>query len=288
MELQDRTRRSSDRRLSVGICQLRQGYDVEANIERACELIGLASGDGADICVLPEMFSTPYEPVSIRRAAALSASALERVCRKASELGVYVVAGSLPWPSGDGRLYNRAFVVDPKGEAVYHHDKIHLFDCAPCGGPNVRESETVAPGSSLGSFTTPWCRASVIVCYDVRFVQLVQVLADMGVRLLFVPAAFSSATGEAHWEMLVRIRALELQGYVVGVQPAVNEDLAYVPWGRSVLASPWGEVLARAGTDEEVIVTEIDMTYTDEIRSRFPLLAHRRADLYETRWKGKG
>lgn len=127
----------------------------------------------------------------------------------------------------------------------------------------------------------------MIVCYDLRFAPLAQLLADKGVMMLFVPAAFSLATGRAHWEMLVRIRALEIQGFVVGVQPAYNPDIRYVPHGHSLIAAPWGQVLHDAGGEETVDVVRIDLSEIDEIRGRFPLLDHRRRDLYLTEWLGE-
>lgn len=275
-----------EKQLAVGICQLRQGYDFEANIDGAVAMAGRAADMGARIAVLPEMFSTPYEPASIRKAAPMSGSALEKLQAVAEERGIYIVAGSLPWPSDQGRLFNRSHVIGPSGEIIHRHDKIHLFDCTPPGGPRVMESDTVVPGGSLGHFSTPWGNAAVIVCYDIRFTPITQLLLDRDVRLLFVPAAFSLATGKAHWEMLVRIRAVELQAFVIGAQPAENPELRYVPWGHSIVASPWGEVLSDAGTDETVEVTRIDLDEVEGIRARFPLRAHRRDDLYATSWKG--
>lgn len=272
--------------LSIGMCQIRQGYDIQANVDRALKLVEQAAEMGARIAVLPEMFFTPYEPVSIRKAAPYSESVLGRLQNLAKALEIHIVAGSMPWESGQRRFFNRAYVIEPGGRVIHHHDKIHLFDCNPPGGPKVVESETIVPGNELGIFSTPWGNAAVMVCYDIRFTPLAQLLADKDVRLLFVPAAFAQATGRAHWEMLVRLRAVELQAFVVGVQPAVNLDLGYVPWGHSILASPWGEVLMDAGTDENVAVVQIDPAEIDAIRSRFPLRAHRRDDLYETLWKG--
>lgn len=274
-------------RLIVGLCQVLQTYSIQDNIKRSVDLVRRASAQGADVCVLPEMFLSPYEPIAIRQASASSRGALETLQDTAREEGVYIVAGSLPWPGLSGtKLLNRCHVVGPHGELVHHHDKIHLFDCNPPGGPRVVESETIAPGSRLGVFETPWGNAAVLVCYDIRFTPLVQILADKDVRILFVPAAFSSSTGKAHWEVLIRMRAVELQGFVVGVQPAVNHDLAYVPWGRSLVASPWGDVVVRADEAEGVLIAELDMAECERIRTRFPLLGHRRKDLYETVWKG--
>jgi len=164
---------------------------------------------------------------------------------------------------------------------------VHLFDCNPPGGPAIRESDIIRPGEALGVFETPWGAASVVVCYDIRFAPLAQILADRNVRMLFVPAAFSLATGNAHWEMLVRIRALEIQGFVVGVQPAQNSELGYAPYGHSLIASPWGRVLHDAGPGEALDVVNVDLEEITLIREKFPLLAHQRRDLYQTSWLGK-
>jgi predicted amidohydrolase len=271
----------------IGICQIRQGYDFPANVDRAVAMVERAASLGARIVALPEMFFTPYEPAAILKAARHSASALDRLVRAATESEIWIVAGSMPWPSPEERLFNRSFVIGPDGRVVHRHDKIHLFDCTPPGGPAVRESQTIVAGNTLGDFATPWGTASVVVCYDIRFSPLVQLLSARDVRFLFVPAAFSLATGRAHWEMLVRLRAVELQAFVIGVQPARNDDLAYVPWGHSLVASPWGEVLCDAGPDETVALVQADTAEIDRIRAQFPLRAHHRNDLYATLWKGE-
>ncbi len=266
---------------------MQQGYDFEANLERALRMIAQAASRGAQVVVLPEMFITPYEPASIREAATLTTRAAAAMARAASEHRVHLVAGSLPWEAAGGRLYNRACVWDPYGSPCLCYDKIHLFDCAPPGGPAVKESLTIHPGDHIDTFEAPWGTSSVVVCYDIRFTPLMQLLADRGVRVLFVPAAFSLATGQAHWEMLVRMRALELQAFVVGVQPAHNGELGYVPWGHSLVASPWGEVVCGLEGPEDMAVVTLDLDEIDHIRERFPLLRHRRDDLYRTTLRDK-
>ena len=272
--------------VSIGICQNSLTYNFEHNIKRAAAMADQAADMGADIVVFTEMFFTPYEPKAIRSAEHFSPQALDAMKDKAFSKKIYIVTGSMPWKSQGERLYNRAYVLGPEGEIIFHHDKIHLFDCTPPGGPVVKESEVIIPGSSLTHFETPWGNASVIVCYDIRFTPLTQLLADKDVRLLFIPAAFSQATGKAHWEMLVRMRAVEMQAFVIGVQPAYNPDLKYIPWGHSMIASPWGEILLDAGIDETVQVVKLDLTEIHKIRAQFPLCAHRRQDLYQTVWKG--
>ncbi len=272
--------------VAVGICQIRQGYDFEDNLSRAYGMIDDAAQKGAEIAVLPEMFFSPYEPVSIRSAAYLAERAAEGLRERAARHGIMIVAGSMPWRGDGRRFFNRSFVFGRSGEELYHHDKIHLFDCSPPGGPSVMESDVIRPGDALGSFETPWGPASVIVCYDIRFSPVAQILADKNIRLLFVPAAFSLSTGTAHWEILVRVRALEIQGFVVGVQPAHNPGLRYVPYGHSLISSPWGRILYDAGQEDAADVVNIDLSEIRDIRERFPLLAHRRRDLYTTSWLG--
>ncbi len=274
-------------RISIGICQIRQGYDFEDNLSRACSLIEKAFLEGSDMAVLPEMFFTPYEPASIRSSAYLADRAVDAFAELAARSGKYIVAGSMPMGGNGVRHFNRSLVFGPEGSTLYKHDKMHLFDCTAPGGPRVRESEVIMAGNTYGSFDTPWARASVIICYDIRFTPLLQLLADQGVLLVFVPAAFSLATGKAHWEMLVRMRSVEIQGFVIGVQPAYNPQLNYVPYGHSIIASPWGEILCDAGRDETVAVVKLDLNQAREIRRNFPLLAHRRKDLYMTSWRGR-
>jgi len=272
--------------LPVGICQLKQGYDFEKNLGRALEMIDEAAGNGSKVAVLPEMFITPYEPSSIKKAANFTQTALAELKGRAIDNKIFIVAGSMPFDTGVDRYFNRSVVIDPAGHEVHQHDKIHLFDCNPPGEQQITESDIIMPGDSVGAFNTPWGISSIIVCYDIRFTPLTQVLIDKGVSVLFVPAAFSLATGKAHWEMLVRMRAVELQGVVVGVQPAYNACLGYKPYGHSIVASPWGEVIVDTGEDECVKTANVDLQKIDEIRSMFPLLEHRRKDLYTTTWQG--
>jgi omega-amidase len=274
----------TENKVKIGICQLKQGLDITANIQKAAGMIEESAGKGAMISVLPEMFLCPYEPFYIRKAARSAEFAIDILKKKALQNRMYIVAGSLPWPMGESKLYNRAFVINPEGEEIFYHDKIHLFDCEPPGGPKVIESATVKAGKTLGAFETPWGLCSVIVCYDIRFSALTQLLSDMGVKILFIPAAFSMTTGPAHWEMLVRMRAVELQGYVAGVQPARNNEFNYIPYGHSIIAGPFGEVMADLGEEECLRTVEIDLSECDKLKKRFPLHEHRRSDLYRTVW----
>jgi omega-amidase len=274
----------ADNKVKIGICQLKQSLDIAANINKAAGMIEKSAENGASVSVLPEMFLCPYEPFYIKKASMSAEHAIEVLKKVALENRIYIVAGSVPWSMGGAKPYNRAFVINPEGEEIFYHDKIHLFDCEPPGGPKVVESATVQAGKTLGAFETPWGLCSVIVCYDIRFTAITQLLSDMGVNLLFIPSAFSMTTGPAHWEMLVRMRAVELQGYVAGVQPARNTGFDYVPYGHSIIAGPFGEVMADLGEEESLKIVEIDLSECDKLKKRFPLHQHRRSDLYRTVW----
>ncbi len=273
--------------VSLGICQVKQGYDLEDNISRALLMVDRVARQGADVAVLPEMFYTPYEPVSIRSSARFSEDVMKRLAECSIRNNIMIVAGSIPWVADGKRFFNRSYVFDRHGDVIFSHDKIHLFDCSPPGGPEVTESENIMPGDSLGTFETPWGNASAIVCYDIRFSPLAQILSDKDLKILFVPAAFSLSTGPAHWEMLVRSRAVEMQCFVAGVQPARNHSLKYIPYGHSLVVSPWGDILFDAGEKEAHAVVKIDLDMVADIREKFPLLRHRRKDLYETSWRRK-
>jgi omega-amidase len=274
----------AENKVKIGICQLKQNLDISSNIRKSAEMAEEAAGNGAAIVALPEMFLCPYEPFYIKKAIKSAEYAIDILKRTALRNRIYIVAGSVPWSIGEAKPYNRAFVIDPAGEEIFFHDKIHLFDCDPPGGAKVVESAAVQPGNTLGAFKTPWGMCSVIVCYDIRFTALSQLLANMGVKIMFVPAAFSMTTGPAHWDMLVRMRAMELQGYVAGVQPARNNEFNYIPYGHSIIAGPFGEVITDLGEGESSSVIEIDLNECDNLKKSFPLLEHRRSDLYRTVW----
>ncbi len=269
--------------MRVAVCQILQNYDCDANLKRA--VVQVEAAADCDMVVLPEMFITPFEHDAICRADAHATEALEIMQHLAHKHSIYLLAGTLPVVV-DGRRYNRAHIIGPDGEIIDHYDKMHLFDCTPPDFKPIKESDTFTPGSRLVSFDTPWGRVGIMVCYDLRFTPLSQLLANEGIELLLVPAAFSVATGEAHWEMLLRMRALELQAFVIGAEPARNAGLSYVPWGHSAICDPWGRVVAKAGPAEELLIAELDMAEIEHTKERFPLLRHRRLDLYATNWSG--
>ncbi|MEE6468314.1 hypothetical protein FKM82_008253 [Ascaphus truei] len=165
------------------------------------------------------------------------------------------------------------------------HRKIHLFNIDVPGKICFQESETLSPGDSFSVFDTPYCKVGVGICYDLRFAELAQIYTKKGCQLLIYPGAFNMTTGPAHWELLQRARALDNQVYVATVSPARDDKASYVAWGHSTVVNPWGEVIAKANTEETITFTDIDLQYLAEIRQQIPIHSQRRLDLYSVEAK---
>lgn len=261
--------------------QMHVTADKTANLRHAEEL--LRSVRGADMAILPEMFCCPYDNRCFRAyGEPAGGAAYQMLSRTARELGLWLVGGSLP-ELDDGRVYNTSFVFDPQGTCVARHRKMHLFDIDVEGGQRFRESDTLSPGNDVTLFDTPWGRMGLCICFDLRFEELCRVMALEGARVLLAPAAFNMTTGPAHWELLLRQRAVDNQCFTVGTSPARDESASYVAWGNSMVCDPWGAVLRQCGAGEEVAVTELDMTRIDAVRRQLPILSARRTDVYELR-----
>lgn len=268
--------------LRLALCQMPAGMDKQKNVDLALSMLQEAADGGAGLAVLPEMFMCPY---SNRYFRAYSESAdgptLRAVSEAAARLGMYVAAGTIPEADGE-KLYNTCFVFGPDGSMIARHRKIHLFDINIEGGQKFRESLTLSPGKDLCLFDTPWGRVGVTVCFDVRFPELALALAARGARLIISPASFAVTTGSDHWDLLFRARALDTQCFTAGCGAARLEGGVYTPFAHSIVCSPWGDVIGRAGTGTEVLFADIDLDMADSIRAQLPVLSARRPDLYDS------
>ena len=205
----------------------------------------------------------------------------------AAAAGAYVIGGSIPEVTPDGKLYNTCVAFGPDGEIVATHRKIHLFDIDVPGRIVFKESETLSPGSTLASFDTPYGRVGLGICYDIRFPLHALCLRDVGCKFLFYPGAFNLTTGPAHWELLLRARALDTQSFVAGVAGARVPGAKYQSWGHSTLVSPWGEVLGGCAEAAASVHVEVELGRVDEVRANIPVSKQRRDDLYRLEWVGK-
>ena len=160
---------------------------------------------------------------------------------------------------------------DPSGRRIARHRKVHLFDIDVPGGQYFKESDVLSPGDSVTVFDTPFGKMGVCICFDIRFPQMFLEMRKMGVRMVFVPAAFNMTTGPAHWKVLFRSRALDQQIYMLGCSPARDAEGSYVAYGHSILTDPWGRVLAELDEKEGILEATVDLAYTDAVRQQIPL-----------------
>ena len=240
-----------------------------------------AARQGASLCVLPEMFQTPYELARMRsRSEAIDGDSLSRIRGLARELSLWVVAGSICEQRGD-EYFNTAAVFDPQGELAGIHRKVHLFDVS-LETVRVRESLVLSPGDAPLVLELPFCRLGVCICYDARFPAIFQHFEQHQVEVVAVPAAFSQTTGAAHWHLLMRSRAVDSQVFLAAACPAPNLESSYVTYGHSLVVDPWGKVLAEAGDDEALVCPTLEASRLETVRRELPLLKHRRHELYES------
>ena len=267
----------------LAICQMKVTDDKDINLSKAAEMLQEAYKNGSDIAVLPEMFNCPYANNKFWEygESIKDGRTVKTIARLAEQLEMYIVAGSLPEICGD-KIYNTSLVFDRRGDIIGKHRKMHLFDIDIPGKVFFKESDTLAPGSSVTVVDTEFCRIGIAICYDMRFPELARLMTLDGAKLVIVPAAFNMTTGPAHWELLVRTRALDNQVYFAAASPARDREASYVAYGHSMVASPWGDVISDAGEDEKVIFANIDLREVERVRNELPLLKHMRTDRYST------
>ena len=249
---------------------------IEDNLRTAASLIADAVAQGADLVALPEYFPImgwrDADKIAVREADG-SGPIQEFLSDTARRHGVWLVGGSLPLEASvTDKVLNTCLVFDPQGARVARYDKIHLFGFQK-GEERYNESATIEPGRQPVSFDTPFGRVGVSICYDLRFPELFRALGT--VDLLVLPAAFTEVTGRAHWEILLRARAIENQCYMLAVAQGGRHENGRETHGNSMLIDPWGEVLARRDKGEGVVIGEIDAARIAEVRASLPALSHR-------------
>lgn len=270
-------------KLKIALCQMMVDKDSKkTNILKARNIIYEAADKGADIIALPEMFNCPYNNKYFREYAETypSGETLNMLSSAARERNVFIIGGSIPELDDKGRVFNTSFIFDNKGILIGKHRKMHLFDIDIKNGVKFKESEVLTGGNEIAIVGTPWGKVGIAICYDIRFPELIRIMALKGAKIVFIPAAFNMTTGPAHWELLFKSRALDNQIFVAGISPARNENYSYVAYGNSLVANPWGSIISRLNEKEGILIQDIDLEYIDEIRESLPLLKHRRGDIY--------
>jgi predicted amidohydrolase len=265
--------------------QLNSTDDFDRNLVAAENLVAEAAGAGATLIVLPEKWSLlgPGELLAARAEPLDSSSAVAAAQGWARQHSAFLLAGSVgERVAGSDRIANTSVLIDPDGAVAATYRKVHMFD-VDVGGVAYRESEHEQPGEE--TVTAPLSddvELGLTVCYDLRFPELFRVLALAGAGVITVPSAFTATTGEPHWEVLLRARAIENQLFVIGANQVGEAPPHYESWGHSVIVDPWGTVLATVERGEGVAVADLDFAALDDIRQKLPSLANRRPSAY--RW----
>ena len=268
----------------VAALQMVSTPDRERNLAEAEKLIAEAAAAGARLVLLPEYFCfmghKDSEKLAIREPH--GDGPIQRFLADAAKRhGVWVIGGTLPLKAPeDTRVLNSTLVFDPSGEERARYDKIHLFNFEK-GAESFDEARTIRPGAEVRTFEAPFGRVGLSVCYDLRFPELYRRMGDCA--LMVVPSAFTYTTGRAHWQILLRARAIENQCFVIAPNQIGAHPPGHRAGGRSLIVDPWGLVLSSASDTETAIVADLDFATLDSVRRRIPALRHRRPDVYG--WK---
>jgi deaminated glutathione amidase len=258
--------------------QMMAGSDKAENLKAAEHWVREAAAAGAQVIALPEVFiwrgSKKLERGQAEPIPGTSSKAMSSLAR---ELKIYLLAGSIleEIPESD-KAYNTSLLFDPTGHLLASYRKIHLFDVDLANGVSLRESDTRAHGDAVVVGAGELCTMGLSVCYDLRFPELYRGLAKQGAEVIFVPAAFTAFTGEAHWESLLRARAIENQAYVIAPGQFGQSTHSFKTHGHSMIVDPWGKILAELADGPGFITAEIDLEYLAKVRAELPALAHRR------------
>ena len=265
--------------MRIAIYQARTGIDPEANARDLTEAVRQAAEGGAAMLFTPEMSGLlDRERASPHLRGESDDPVLAAVREAARQAGIWVHLGSLALDGErhDGRSVNRGFLIDAAGAIRARYDKIHLFDVDLPTGESWRESAAYAPGERAVLADSPAGKLGLSVCYDLRFPDLFRALTDAGATILAIPAAFTVPTGEAHWHVLLRARAIEAGVFVVAAAQSGRHEDGRETYGHSLVVDPWGRVLLDMGEDVGLGYADLDLGRVDEVRRRLPAIRHRR------------
>jgi predicted amidohydrolase len=269
----------------VGLIQMRSGRSPQANTDAAAKLIGEAKDRGAEYVLTPEMtniMETGRERFFASIVPEEQDAALTTFRELARALGIFVHVGSLAIKVSADKAANRSFLIDRHGEVVARYDKIHMFDVDLASGESYRESRNYRAGELAVLADLPWGRLGLTICYDLRFPALYRALAEAGASFLSIPSAFTRQTGEAHWHVLLRARAIENGCFVFAAAQGGTHENGRETFGHSLVIDPWGRVLAEGGVEPAVVLADVDLAEIAGARARIPSLQHgRRFEILE-------
>ncbi|MFJ3047836.1 carbon-nitrogen hydrolase family protein [Herbaspirillum chlorophenolicum] len=261
----------------VAAIQMVSTPEVEQNFESAARLVGQAVGQGARLVLLPEYWPIMgmHERDKLGHAESDQAGRIQEfMAALARRHGIWLIGGTLPMAAAtDGKVLNTSLVYDPQGQRVARYDKIHLFSFVR-GEENYDEARTIEYGNEVKTFEAPFGRVGLSVCYDLRFPELYRAMGDCA--LIVMPAAFTYTTGNAHWETLLRARAIENQCYLLASAQGGKHVNGRRTWGHSMLVDPWGEIISVLPEGEGLVIGDIDPHRLQYVRESLPALRHRK------------
>jgi deaminated glutathione amidase len=263
--------------IKVACVQMRSGTDIARNIAEASSLIREAAQTGAELVATPEMTTLlDRKPGAVWDKSTTEAAdpGLKAFRALAAELKTTLLIGSIAIRTETEKCANRSFLIGPNGQVLAHYDKIHMFDVQLNAGNVYRESDSFAAGADAVVADLPAGALGMTVCYDVRFPDLYRQLAWGGAKIIAVPAAFTRITGEAHWHILLRSRAIETGCFIIAPAQGGKHEDGRETYGHSLIIDPWGEILAEASVDPGVISAILDLSKVDDVRGKIPSLKH--------------
>ncbi|GAB5470066.1 MAG: carbon-nitrogen hydrolase family protein [Rhodospirillales bacterium] len=267
------------RSFKAALVQMTAGREIEETLPGLEAQVREAKALGADLIALPENCTQiePDKAKALRQAEPEERHlALARLRDLARELEAWLLVGSLSVKAAPRHCWNRSYLLAPDGSVAARYDKIHLFDVEVGDGQTYRESSFIAPGTTAVEAALPWGRLGLSVCYDLRFPHLYRLLAQAGAEILSIPAAFTKVTGEAHWHVLLRARAIETGCFVIAPAQCGTHAGGRQTYGHSLIVDPWGKVLADGGEEPGIVTATLDLAQVDEARRRIPALTHDR------------
>jgi predicted amidohydrolase len=270
---------STSATFKAAMIQMRAGLSPAANLDDASRMIGEAKAGGADYVQTPEMtnlLAANREQLFSVIADEEHDASLAGYRELARKHGMFIHVGSLAIKVLPDKAANRSFLITPQGNIAARYDKIHMFDVDLGNGESYRESRNYKPGEQAIISNLPWGVLGLTVCYDLRFPALYRALAEAGATILAIPSAFTKPTGEAHWHVLMRARAIENGSFVLASAQAGKHESGRETYGHSIIVDPWGRVLAEGGEEPGIVMAEIDPAAVTKARSRIPSLQHGR------------
>lgn len=253
---------------------------IQECLDNMNNLLKSVQDSNIDLVMFGEMFTCPYDTANFyQHAKSDNGNSYRMFGAIAKKYNVYLVAGSIP-EICDGKIFNTSYVFNRSGECIAKHRKVHLFDINITDGQYFMESDILTPGNEITVFDTEFGKIGLCICFDLRFSEMQIIMANMGAKIVLVPAAFNTNTGPKHWDLLFKARAIDCQCYYVGTSTSRDLNATYHAYGHSLVVSPWGDIINQLDESEGMLITDIDLSLVDKVRNELPVLSAKRYDLY--------